>query len=427
MHDNALELAGASSPEWASGGIVKPLGRAIETSTNRRALLGGGLALVLAGCGGSNQKPTPSVPTVEPTSTTVPVPTQEPIGSPVAGYGQPDKWANRTLNFAGWGGNIQDAQGTAFFDPFEEATGASIQIKTADLDRLKSQVESEDVSWDVLTLPAADALAFARTGYLEPIDFAVVDKSPLVPEVVLQYAVGEAFFSTVIVYRADRPAPPRDWTEFWTFTPRGSPDDPIPLEDLRTLARNPVGTLEFALLADGVAKDALYPLDLERAFATLDRVRDYIVAWYEDGKQPIELLVADQVAMGSAWNTRAWQLGVTSDIGTQWNGGMLSADMWVVPKGAPNKDVAMDFINFATRAIPSANFSRLVPFGPVNLEAPPLLDPERLKEMPSAPENFGVQFVQNWVWWADNIEAVTQRFEDWLLTKPESSPGAESH
>ena len=61
-------------------------------------------------------------------------------------------------------------------------------------------MESEDVSWDVLTLPAADALAFARTGYLEPIDFAVVDKSPLVPDIVLQYAVGEAFFSTVIVY-----------------------------------------------------------------------------------------------------------------------------------------------------------------------------------------------------------------------------------
>ena len=81
----------------------------------------------------------------------------------------------------------------------------------------------------------------------------------------------------------------------------------------------------------------------------------------------------------------------------------------------------------ATRAIPSANFSRLVPFGPVNLEAPPLLDPERLKEMPSAPENFAVQFIQNWVWWADNVDAVTQRFEDWLLTKPESSPEAESH
>ena len=42
------------------------------------------------------------------------------------------------------------------------------------------------------------------------------------------------------------------------------------------------------------------------------------------------------------------------------------------------------------------------------------LPPERLKEMPSAPENFAVQFIQNWVWWSDNVEAVTERFEDWL-------------
>src|SRR4029079_7944753 len=116
-----------------------------------------------SGGGGGDTAPETWAPTVEPTGTTVPVPTQEPIGSPVAGYSQPDKWAERTLNVAAWGGNIQDAQATAFFDPFEEATGASLQIKIADLGRLKSQVESEDVSWDVLTLPAADALALART------------------------------------------------------------------------------------------------------------------------------------------------------------------------------------------------------------------------------------------------------------------------
>jgi putative spermidine/putrescine transport system substrate-binding protein len=391
-------------------------------------MLAGGLTLGLAGCGGSAEKtPTPAIPEVEPTNTPEPVPTQAPLGSPVAGYNQPGKWNGRTLNVAAWGGNIEDAQGTAFFNPFEEATGASVQIKKADLGRLKEQVDSEDVSWDVLTVPADTALALARTGYLEPIDFAVVDKTPLVPEVVLQYAVGEGFYSTVIVYRADNPAPPRGWTDFWTFSERESPDDPIPPQDFRTLPRNPVGTLEFALLADGVPVDQLYPLDLERAFASLDGIREYVVAWYEDGKQPIELLVADQVAMGSAWNVRAWQLGVTTEIGTQWNGGMLSADMWVVPKGAPNKDVAMDFINFSTRAIPSANFSRLVPYGPVNLEAPSLLDPERLKQMPTAPENFSSQFIQNWVWWADNLDPVTARFEDWFLSKPESSPEAQSH
>lgn len=327
---------------------------------------------------------------------------------------------------ASWGGNIEEAQETAFFAPFELATGVDIQINTADIERLREQIDSESVAWDVLTLPAEDALAFARANLLEPIDFAVVDKTPIIPDVVLQHGVGAAFFSTVIVYPAAMPTPPTGWADFWTVPARDSDDDAIDPKDMRTLRRNPIGTLEFALLADGVAIDKIYPIDVERAFASLDRIRDHVITWYEDGKQPIELILAEQVGMASAWNVRSWQLGVTTEIGTQWNGGMLSADMWVVPKGAPNADVAMDFINFCTRPIPSANFARLVPYGPVNVEAAALLDPDRLKEMPTAPENLASQFVQNWVWWADNGEAITERFEDWLLTERPGSPAADS-
>jgi putative spermidine/putrescine transport system substrate-binding protein len=400
-----------------------PNARLAIPALSRRALLGGGLAVTLGACGiGDEDKPTPVAP--EPTATVTPEPpvaTQPPLGSPVAGYTDPTRWTGRTLNVAGWGGDIEDAQGIAFFDPFREATGADIQVKKADLDRLKKQVDDEQVSWDVLTLPAEDALAMARANYLEPLDFAVIDKTVLVPEIVLQYGVGASFFSTVIVYPAADTAPPAGWSDFWNVSPPAD-DGTIEPADLRTLRRSPIGTLEFALIADGVAMADLYPIDLERAFASLDKIREYVVAWYEDGKQPIELLTAGQAAMGSAWNVRAWQLGVTSQIGTQWNGGMLSADIWVVPRGAPNKDVAMDFINFATRAIPSANFGRLVPFGPVNLNSPALLDEDRLRQMPTSPENFASQFIQNWAWWADNTEAVTTRFENWLLQNPEATP-----
>jgi putative spermidine/putrescine transport system substrate-binding protein len=386
-------------------------------------MLAAGLAVGLSACGGDDE-PTASIPEQAPTATLEPVPTQPPIASPVAGYGDPTRWEGRTLNVASWGGGIEEAQDTAFFDPFARATGVDLQISAADLERLREQVEAEDVTWDVLTLPAEDALSFAREGLLEAIDFAVVDKSQLIPEIVLQHGVGAAFFSTVIVYPADRPPAPTSWKDFWQFPERESADDPIAPEDLRSLRRSPIGTLEFALLADGVAMDAIYPIDLERAFASLDRVRAHVIDWYEDGKQPIELILADQVGMGSAWNVRSWQLGVTTEIGTQWHGGMLSADIWVVPRGAPNRDIAMDFINYCTRPIPSANFARLVPYGPVNTESAPLLDPERLEVLPTAPDNFASQFIQNWVWWADNGVDVTARFEDWLLTEEPASPEA---
>lgn len=391
----------------------------------RRSLLAGSVALIATACGGDDD-PVIEVPEPPATHTPKPIDTQPPIASPVAGYGDPERWGGRPLNVAAWGGDIEVAQGVAFYQPFEEATGADIQISTADLERLREQVDTESVSWDVMTLPAEDALALARTGYLEPIDFTVVDRTALMQEVVLQYSVGADFWSTVIVYRTDNANPPSDWTSFWTVPARESEDDAIEPEGLRALRRNPVGTLEFALLADGVDMAGLYPLDVERAFASLDRIRANVVAWYEDGKQPIELLLAEQVGMASAWNVRAWQLGVATEIGTQWQGGMLTADMWVVPRGAPNKDIAMDFVNFASRAIPSANFARLVPYGPVNQDATELLDEERLIEMPNSPQNLPRQFIQNWAWWADNVESVTARFEDWLLTEPAVSPEAES-
>jgi putative spermidine/putrescine transport system substrate-binding protein len=393
----------------------------IRTAFNRRVLLGGGLALGLAGCGGGGDDDPTAVPEAAPSATVEAVPTQPVIGSPVAGYTDPARWTGRTLNVAGWGGDIQSAQEATYFDPFATDTGAEVQVKKADFDRLKEQVDAEEVVWDVLTLPAEDALLLSRTNYLEAIDFTVVDKTSLVPEIVLQYALGSDFFSTVIVYPANAEVVPGTWADFWTVG-QIPEDGTIALADTRTLRRSPIGTLEFALIADGVAMRDLYPLDLERAFASLEKIRAYVVAWYEDGKQPIELLLAEQAVMGSAWNVRAWQLGVTPQIGTTWQGGMLSADMWVVPRGAPNKDVAMDFINYATRAIPNANFARMVPYGPVNLDSPALLDEERLLELPTAPTNMAAQFIQNWAWWADNSEAVTTRFENWLLTEPESTP-----
>jgi putative spermidine/putrescine transport system substrate-binding protein len=107
-----------------------------------------------------------------------------------------------------------------------------------------------------------------------------------------------------------------------------------------------------------------------------------------------------------------------------WNGGMLGADSWVIPRGAPNVDVAMSFVNFATRAVPSANYCRLENFGPVNKDALSLLREDIVANLPNAPGNLEGQFFENWGFWADNRETVTAQFEDWLLN-PVASPPAD--
>jgi putative spermidine/putrescine transport system substrate-binding protein len=85
----------------------------------------------------------------------------------------------------------------------------------------------------------------------------------------------------------------------------------------------------------------------------------------------------------------------------------------------------MDFINYATRAVPQANLARLIPFGPVNTDAFQHLREDRLPYLPSAEPQFSQQFFENWNYWADNREALTDRFLTWLATEPEPNGTAE--
>ncbi len=375
------------------------------TGAAASALLG------LAACrGGGEPKPLPSVRPSPP----APAATQPPVLSPVPGYLDPARWTGRTLTVASQGGDYQQAQTEAFFDPFALATGALVRQEPADPDELRGQVEQGPVTWDLVDLPADRALALARDNLLTSIDYLIVDRAALAPEVVLQHGVGTAIFSTTIGYAAAAERAPAGWPDFWDIARLPGP---------RALRRAPAGTFEFALLADGVPLAELYPIDVERAFASLERIKPHVAQWYDNALQPVELLLNGSVAMASTFNVLAAGADAAGAVGLQWRGGMLSAQVWVVPLGAPNADVAMDLINFATRAVPSANFVRLIPFGPVNRDAFDLLRPDRLALLPNAPAHRPSQFVQNWNYWLDHETALRQRFERWLLLDP-ALPGA---
>lgn len=381
-------------------------------SVTRRSLLRGLSAfgtLALVSCGddggGGEQVKAPAETVV------VPTPTQAAIASPVPGYLNPEKWAGRTLTIATQGGAYGDAQSLAMFDPFAAATGAQVErALLGDIGEIRQQVENESVAWDVVLIPTEDVLPLAQTDYLVPIDYQIVDRTTLFDEIAMLHAVGAAFFSTVMAYSASFDPAPKTWVDFWNVDlfPGG-----------RALRQRPVGTLEFALVADGVSIGELYPLDVQRAFASLDRIRPHVVQWYDNLNQPMALIESGDAVMASTFNVRAQSAEDVDLVAVQWSGGMISADSWVVPRGSENGDVAMDFINYATRATPSANFSRLVPFGPVNTEAFGLLRDDRLALMPNTPNRRAVQFYQGWNWWADNLAAVSDAFEEWLRTDPE--------
>ncbi len=105
------------------------------------------------------------------------------------------------------------------------------------------------------------------------------------------------------------------------------------------------------MLADGVAPDKLYPLDLDRAFKKLDTIKDDII-WWTGGAQSQQLLASAEAPFGQLLERppdRA-RSRPASQSRRSWEQNITAADALVVPKGAKNKDAAMKFIALATSA-----------------------------------------------------------------------------
>lgn len=313
-----------------------------------------------------------------------------------------------------YGGSFQEAQRKAYFKTFERETG--IRVKEAsysgEYGKIKAMVETEQVSWDVVDAETPLLLRASRDGMLELIDYDVVDTTKLLPDAIHPYGVATDFFSTVLaystkVYSQDSDAP-KSWEDFWDVKTFPGP---------RALRRDPRSTLEIALMADGVPMHELYPLDVERAFASLDRIKEHIRVWWSAGHQPAQLLADGEVVMTSAWSGRIWT-AVKFDkqpLRFEWNQGIADPEWWVVPKGARNKKLAMKFIAFASQAKYQSLFTEYIAYGPTNTEAFAHISPSLARDLSTYPANFSKQIVIDANWWAANEAEVLERWNRWLL------------
>lgn len=366
----------------------------------------GAVAVVLLpGCRTSEERPTVT-PEPEPTSTPIQV-------ESVPGFDDPARWDGRTLTVTSWGGEYQDAQHRAFFEPFERLTGATIATSLTDLAALRSQVDTAQVTWDVCDVLTEDVLVLANLGVIVPIDYEQIDTSDLLPEAVTEHGLASSFHSTILAYREDHwedGRVPGNWADFW---------DVERFPGSRGMHRNPQTTLEFALLADGVPVNDLYPLDIDRALEKLESLREHLLLWWEQGAQPTQMMASGDIDMVSVWNSRIDRLSNDeSPVMIQWNEAAISGDSWVLPAGSENGDVALDFLRFASRPETGAAFASLVPFGPVNERTFDLLTSEFRERLPTSPELRPLQFFINHDWWLTNRESATERFEEWLAEVP---------
>jgi putative spermidine/putrescine transport system substrate-binding protein len=176
--------------------------------------------------------------------------------------------------------------------------------------------------------------------------------------------------------------------------------------------------LEFALLADGVPKDKLYPIDVNRAFKAMDRVRSSIRKFWDTGALSAQMLADKEVVLGSIWNGRLQSVADKgAPLAIEWNEAMLQSQYWAPMKGAKNLENAQQFIDFACQPEIQAAVAKHIPYGPTNRQAFKSIPADLAARLPSSPENRQKAFVQNGKWWADNRPMISERWSQWLLQK----------
>ncbi|MBU8880657.1 ABC transporter substrate-binding protein [Bacillus sp. FJAT-29790] len=317
---------------------------------------------------------------------------------------------SKKLIVVSWGGDYQQAQKDAIFDPYVKETGVKlIEDSPVDIGKLKAMVKNNNVEWDVVDVLGTDIPILASEGLLEPIDYSIVNKSEMLDGTVQEFAVSVDLYANVLSYNEENlpnGKAPEDWKDFF---------DESKFPGRRAMEKTPVQTLEFALMADGVDPKGLYPLDVDRAFNKLDTIKKEII-WWDQRAQVIQLLADKEVILAAAPNGRiAAAAEKGQPLAFTFNQGILDHEAWVVPKGSKNKEEAMKFIAFASKAEQQANLLKVIPYGPANKNTFELMSEDYAIKLPTHPDNVDKQVMVDAQWWFENFDKVNDRFQQWLL------------
>jgi putative spermidine/putrescine transport system substrate-binding protein len=311
---------------------------------------------------------------------------------------------------SGWGGAIQDAMRKAYFAPFTQATGIEVVEQTygaQGLARAKAQLGEGAAQVDLLDGPPFWTVIGRDQSLLDKIELPNLNRSHFMSGAIDEYGFGYGTVSWGIAYNKQTVGAPRNWKDFWdtkTFKARRAMFGPL-------VARH----LEYALMAAGVAPKEVYPLNdakIDRAFGKLAEIKPAMNVWYQTGAQCEQLLLDKQIDMAEFFNGRVYyHQDQGAPLEFVWNEAVMNLLVFVLAKGAPNRDNALKLLSFIARPEPQAEFAKLIYYGPTNIQALDLIkDKKILERLPTHPANFAKQIVLDGRWWGENLGKLSARW-----------------
>lgn len=325
-----------------------------------------------------------------------------------------DGGVSGSIVVGGWGGRFTEATKTYLVDPFSAESGVTVQFADApgeQVARLAAMTKANRIEWDAVDAldPSAAFVAF-HDGYAAAMPDDVRKRleehvpAEKLTEFGMTYSANAFVTGCNESVAAACPSTPAEFFDVQKF----------PGE--RAMIDRPLIALSYALEADGVAPDEMFPMDLDRAFAKLGEIKDSIKVWYSAGDQMEQIVRDEQVAMGLLWSGRAYNV---LDQGTQlkisWNGAVYEPGQWFVVEGAKNPAAAWALIeSIAANPEGQAKWATEMSYGISNLEAFDYMDEAVAERLPDWPANYDQSVVPDFTWYAEHRAEIEKRWTEFV-------------
>lgn len=321
------------------------------------------------------------------------------------------EFEGRSLVFATWGGDYERGQVAAYVDTFVAGTGANVVLDgPVSAERVRVMLEGGAADWQVIVVGPSSMYHHAAEGELAEVDTSIVDLSQLPEAFHYTHGVAVDVAATVLAFSTEAfpqgAAQPQTWADFF---------DLETFPGTRMISSSPTSMIEIALLADGVEPSELYPLDVERALAKLDTIKDSLV-FYSGYSQGQQMLVDGVAVMGPIVSNRVYTAANGgANVSLSWEQNLLTTTPVIVPANAEDKALCWAMVNNMLDPENQAIMTNATAIGPTNPAAMQYVDEALLPWMPSNEENLAKSIVVDVDYWGGALEKNITAWQEWML------------
>ncbi len=328
---------------------------------------------------------------------------------PVAGEVAEGSLAGKTMTFVSYGGIYQDGQ-TKSLDDFVQKSGVTLLSDgPTELAKIQAQVEAGNVMWDVVD--TGDYMPFVHCGTLfQKLDFTKIDTSKIPAGQVGECSVPAMNYGVMFLYNKDiyKDNPPQSWADFFDVEKfpgtRGIPG-----------YADPEGYMvELGLLNDGVAKDQLFPADIDRGLNKWRSIRDNLILWTTgaESQQMMEAGEADMVMVWSGRGKAALENGANYE--PVWQDWIVVKDQMTIPVGVKDTDAAHALINAYLGKRAQEIMAEETSYSPINVDAQPKVDELTAAFMTNTPEKQAMAYNHNIEYWVKNYDTLSEKWAEFV-------------